>query len=254
LLAAGAAALLAAAGCAGSGTAPVGTAPDGSDGSDGSDGVVVVDTVYVTTASSADAGLEARVGRLEIMLLEGDARLLQLRRELDATRQEVVRNLAKLQSQASRAEAASGMAEAELAVQTLGRMAGGTELSEYTEARSRVTESSTEFGSENYGGSLYLATQARTLARGGQARLSDVGRSSRQTGETLFAVPIPLRTEAQRANVREGPGLGFDVRFTLEPSTPVTGQSYTGEWIHVVDERGRQGWVFHTLITGRDLR
>lgn len=245
LLAASASVFLGGAACAHSGTTPASESPAASDT------VVMVDTVRLT-GSSTDPALEARVGRLEIMLLERNARLLQVQRDLDATRQEVVRNLAKLQSQASRAEAASGMAEAEIAVQTLGRMVGGTDLSEYTEARSRVTESSTEFGSENYGGALYLATQARTLARSGQARLLEVGRESRRAGETLFAVPIPLRTMEERVNVRAGPGLGFEVRFTVDPSTLVTGQSYTNEWVHIVDEQGREGWVFHSLIVARD--
>lgn len=230
-------------GCSQSGTPAGGPSPPGSDT------VLVVDTVRVTTEASADPEMEARVARLELMILERDARLREMQETLDATRQEVVRNLAKLQTQASRAEAASGLAEAEIALQTLGRMQGGMALSEYAQARTRIRESSTEFGVENYGGALYLASEARALARSGQTRLSASRGGALHEGETLFATEVPLQTGAQRTNVRSGPGMSFDITHTLDPEAPLTGQSYTSEWVRVVDVGGREGWIFHTLVT-----
>lgn len=230
-------------GCSQSGTPAGGPSPAGSDT------VLVVDTVRIAAEASTDPATEARIARLELMLLERDARLREMQATLDATRQEVVRNLAKLQTQASRAEAASGLAEAEIALQTLGRMEGGMALSEYGQARARIVESSTEFGLENYGGALYLASEARALARSGQTRLSRNRDGALHAGETLFATEVPLRTGAQRANVRSGPGLSFEIVHTLEEDTPLTGQSYTSEWVRVVDDRGREGWIFHTLVT-----
>lgn len=212
------------------------------------DTVLVVDTVDAGAAVVEE--LEARVGRLEIMILERDARMAELQASLDATRQEVVRNLAKLQSQASRAEAASGLAEAEIAVQRLERLPGGSDLTEYAEARARIDESSIEFGQANFGGALYLATQARTFAALGVERLSERSLEVR-SDETVFATPVPLQTVDQRANVRDGPGLGHAVIATLEPGTPVVGQSYTSEWVRVVREDGSEGWIFHTLVTAR---
>lgn len=214
------------------------------------DTVLVVDTVRVETEASADAELQAQVARLQIQLLERDVRLGGIQEQLDATRQEVVRNLAKLQSQASRAEAASGMAEAEIAPQALGRVQGGTNLPEFGEAQARMGESTAEFGAENYGGALYLATQARALVRTGQSRQRGAGAASLQAGESLFAVPVPLQT-VQRTNVRSGPGLSFDVRFTLDDAAAVVGHSYTSQWVRVIDDQGREGWVFHTLVRGR---
>jgi hypothetical protein len=31
----------------------------------------------------------------------------------------------------------------------------------------------------------------------------------------------------------------------------VTGQSYTSQWIRVVDQQSREGWIFNTLVTSR---
>ena len=213
------------------------------------DTVLVVDTVRIETEAAANAGLEEQVARLQIQLLERDVQLDGLSEQLDATRQEVVRNLAKLQSQASRAEAASGMAEAEIALQELRRTPGGEGLAEFSEAESRIAESTIEFGDENYGGALYLATQARSHARNGQSRLRAGGAESLRAGEELFALPVPLQTVG-RSNVRGGPGLNFAVQFTLDVGAAVVGHSYTSQWVRIVDIEGREGWIFHTLVTG----
>jgi hypothetical protein len=206
-----------------------------------------VDTVRV--ASQADAELEERVALAQLRLLEKDVQLEELQAQLDETRQEVVRNMAKLQSQASRAEAASGIAEAEIALEALRGAVGGRDLTEFAQTESLLEQSSTEFEGENYGGALYLASEARAQARNGQARLrSGVGQTMR-AGEALFVVPVPLQTSG-RSNVREGPGLNFGVLFTLEEDMGVVGQSYTSQWVRVVDGQGRGGWIFHTLVQG----
>jgi len=57
-----------------------------------------------------DTAMEQRVARLELRLLERDAQLEELQARLDEARQEVVRAMAKLQTVASRAEAASAIA------------------------------------------------------------------------------------------------------------------------------------------------
>lgn len=212
--------------------------------------VVRVDTVRVTTAAAENPEIQDRLARLQIQLLERGVQLSELQEQLDATRLELVRNMARLQTQSSRAEAASGMSEAEIAVGTLRRAAGTTSLPELIQADELFRQSSAEFANENYGGALYLATQVRALARTGQARMRGRGEAALVAGETLFAVPVPLRTTG-RANVRSGAGTTFAVAFTLDASTPVVGQSYTSQWVRVADEQGREGWIFNNLLTNR---
>jgi len=212
------------------------------------DTVAMVDTVRIEIEAQADAALEDRVARLQIQVLERDVLLAELQSQLDATRLELVRNMARLQTQASRAEAASGMAEAEIAIATLSRVPGGESLPEFQRAEELFLQSSAEFDNENYGGALYLATNVRTAVRSGQARLG--GGGSLLDGEEMFAVPVPLQT-TNRSNVRSGPGLTFDVVFTADPASALTGQSYTSQWVHIVDDQGREGWIFHTLVTSR---
>ena len=40
-------------------------------------------------------------------------------------------------------------------------------------------------------------------------------------------------------------------KFILEVATEVSGLSFLGEWVRVVDDEGRRGWVFHSLIDSR---
>jgi hypothetical protein len=209
--------------------------------------VVRVDTVRVEGESQE---LQDRLARLQIQLLERDVQLRELVEQLESTRLELVRNMARLQTQATRAEAASGMSEAEIALGTLRRAPGGNALPELARADDLFRLSSTEFAQENYGGALYLATQVRALVRTGQGRLRTRGEGTPVAGETLFAVPVPLRT-ASRTNVRMGPGTTFGVSFTLDASAPVVGQSHLNQWVRIVDGQNRQGWVFGTLLTPR---
>jgi uncharacterized coiled-coil protein SlyX len=201
---------------------------------------VVHDTVTVR-----DPELDKRVTRLEIQLLARDAQVEDLQTRLEDTRAEVVRAMAKLQSVASRAQAASAMAEAEVALQTM-KTGVTAEPPEATQVTRLVRQSATEFDKQNYGGALYLANQGKTVASSYRGRLG-VNRAGAREGETLFAVPIKLKTTS-RGNVREGPGTNFSVSFLADSGSAITAYSYADEWIRVSDDTGRTGWIHQSLV------
>jgi SH3 domain-containing protein len=200
-------------------------------------------------SAAAKAEQDRRIARLELALMDKDAQVDDLQARLDETRQEVVRAMAKLQTIATRAEAASGMAEAELALQPL-KAAAPQSSPEAAQARRLLEESSQEFGKENYGGALYLANQAKTLAATGRGRLAGGERVAERPGETPFGLPIPLNAVSV-GNVREGPGLTARVAFSVQPGDSLTGYSYVDEWIRISDGEGRGGWIFRNLIERR---
>ncbi len=239
--------VLAAAACAHGGPPPVPVAAPVQDPPP-----VRVDTVIVEVevAPPEMAQMERRIAVLQLQLLERDAQSRRMAEQLNETRLEVVRNMAKLQSQATRAEAASGVAEAEIALQALGGVEGGTDSREYAEARDLLTQSTEQFELGNFGGALYLATYARAAAANAQSRIAGADGRELLSGESLFALPVRLATTS-RSNVRSGPGLDFAVQFTLEAGTPLSGLSYSGEWVRVVDAEGRGGWIFSTLVDSR---
>src|SRR6266576_3032020 len=142
-----------------------------------------------------DTALEQRAARLELKVLEQEAQVAELQSRLDDARREVVRAMAKLQSLATRAEAASGMAEAEIALQALRTNGGanGSQLSpELLQGNELLQLAGSEFDKQNYAGALYLATEAKNAAAAGQGRVrgDDPGSGASRKGETPFALPL----------------------------------------------------------------
>src|SRR5438445_11007332 len=201
-----------------------------------------------------DTALEQHAGRLELKTLEQEAQIEELQDRLDDARREVVRAMAKLQSLATRAEAASGMAEGEIALEALrsangsggGSSAASPELAQGTQLLQLATA---EFDKQNYAGALYLATQAKNAAAAGQGRVTSE-RGTPRTGEIPFARPLHLQTTG-RANVREGPGGNFRVSYTLDGGAALTAYAYVDQWVRVADESDRPGWIHQGLIGRR---
>lgn len=198
-------------------------------------------------AASRELELERRISRLELRLLEKETQVEELQTRLDDARDEVVSTMAKLRNIASRAEAASAMAEADVALQQLRGMDGARSLPEMTQATRLAQRSTAEFDKENYGGALYLANQAKAAAAAGRSRLSVSSRAAPRAGETPFALPVRIRV-ASRGNVREGPGTNFAVAFEVAGGAVLTGLAYTEDWVRVADDAGRSGWIFRTLV------
>jgi len=213
------------------------------------------DTARVTQRPPAvvrDTALEQRTARLELKVLEQEAQVDELQGRLDDARREVVRAMAKLQSLATRAEAASGMAEAEIALQAL-RTANGNSAPpspEYGQGSQLMQLAAAEFDQQNYAGALYLATEAKNAAAAGRGRVASDDRSTPRRGEVSFALPLRLQTTG-RANVREGPGAGFKVLFTLETGVAIVAYSYVDQWVRIRDDSDRAGWIHQTLIDRR---
>src|SRR5258706_395080 len=164
--------------------------------------------------AARDTASEQRAARLELKVLEQEAQVDELQSRLDDARREVVRAMAKLQSLATRAEAASGMAEAEIALQAL-RTANGNNAApspEYSQGSRLLQLATTEFDQQNYAGALYLATEAKNAAAAGRGRVASDDRSATRRGEVPVALPLQLQTTG-RANVRGGPGAGFQGLF-----------------------------------------
>jgi len=200
------------------------------------------------TVSVRDADLDKRAAKLELQLLARDAQIEDLQSRLEDARAEVVRAMAKLQSVASRAQAASAMAEAEVVLQSMKARTSQNAPPEVAQVTRLVRQSSTEFDKQNYGGALYLANQAKTVASSYRGRLG-MNTLEARPGETLFAVPIKMKTTT-KGNVREGPGTSFSVSFSADANSPITAYSYADEWIRITDDgTGRSGWIHRTLVS-----
>jgi hypothetical protein len=205
------------------------------------------DVAQVEQQAAQIRSLQEDLAELQLQVLGKEAQVAELQAKLDEAIQEVVRTKAKLQSVESRAEAASAMAEAEIALKAV-RAATAEPGPEVFEAEQLLEMSGTEFEGENYGGALYLASQAMSLVSIGQGRLGGDD-LPRRTGEVQFAIPLRMEV-ARTSNVREGPGLNFGILFTLQANTKLVGLAYKDQWVRVRDEDERSGWIFHSLVRG----
>lgn len=201
--------------------------------------------------------LEERVRKLTLDLLtkesevqDMEGRLSDRQGELDKAIQEVVRAKARLRSLESRAEAASQMAEAEIALEALEAGSKGSRQMELEQIRQLLAMSAEEFDKENFGGALFLSDQAKTRIQGTQMRLRARDEVETESGEVPFAVPLSLRV-VKPTNLRERPGLGQKILATLAVESPVTGYSHKGEWVRVKAEDGTRGWIHQSLLAGR---
>ncbi|MFC1530112.1 SH3 domain-containing protein [Gemmatimonadota bacterium] len=197
--------------------------------------------------------LRQQVTELEFRLLEKEVQVAEIEDKLADAIQEVVRANAKLHSVESRAEAASTIAEAEVGMRAL-RAAAGSDARgpEFAQAEQLLEMSAAEFDNENYGGSLYLSNQAKSLIALAQGRLTGENLPF-LAGEMLFAVPIPLEVTGT-SNIREGPGTSFKVLFLVTRGTALTGQAYKDQWVRISDDEGRTGWIHYTLVKSRPER
>ena len=202
--------------------------------------------------------LENEVARLNLALLEKEAQIEKLvagktgfQAKLDEAIQEVVRAKAKLRSLESRAEAASSMAETEIALKAFKSQRPNLERDPaLVQAEQLLTMSVQEFKKENYGGALYLTNQAKGHISNLQKRPTHRNRDESMPGEVLFTAPLSLQV-IKTSNIREGPGLSFKVIATLEPDTSLMGYSHKGQWIKVKGADGLNGWIFQTLVKGQ---
>lgn len=204
----------------------------------------------VTKQGEGQQDLEDTLARLHLQLLEKQAHLNDLNKRYEQAVLEVVRAKAKLRSLESRAEAASNLAEAELALKTLNSKGGERDHEDIQRAEELVRLGAVEFKKENYGGALYLTGQAKVLIREGQERSMSREKLTPMAGESTFSIPVPLRT-LNGSRLRVGPGTQFKTLSSLDEGTMVTGFSYKGEWVRVRAPDGQLGWVHYKQVDGR---
>ena len=185
---------------------------------------------------------------LYLMLLEKKARIASLTEEIEDILLEVVRAKAKLRSLESKAETASNLAEAEIALESL--QANGDQWKsdpDVIKGGQLIELSAREFEDENYGGSLYLTSQAKNLIKDARARSMRQELRPMVEGEIAFSMPLTLLL-LSNSNIREGPGSQFGVLYSLEKGSALVADTYKGQWVRVKSEDGRGGWVFYKLV------
>jgi hypothetical protein len=204
--------------------------------------------------------LEDRAAQQEIRMLQKEAltnelqrRVISQQKQLDDAITEVVRTKAKLRSIESRAEAASTIAETEIALKTMRDRMADTDVegaAALSKADALLKLSAKEFKAQNYGGALYLAVQSKSQVVAGDTTRRDMDEQVSLPGEVRFDQPLPL-TLTKNTNLRKGPETTFNILATLKKDSAVVGYSHMGNWIRIETEDGKTGWVYHSLVMAR---
>jgi Bacterial SH3 domain len=194
---------------------------------------------------AANRELEERIARQQLAIFEKDAELRALNQKLEAAILEVVRAMAKLRGLSGRAEAASSLAETEIALKSVPADAAlrpkDADLAQAQQLFALATE---EFKKQNYDGTVYLTSQVKLLVK------THPERNPKTAEEVGLGMWLALRA-AGRGNVREGPGPSHRVLFVVDKGTPLTAVSYNGVWVRVKTDDGRLGWLHYTLLDQR---
>jgi uncharacterized coiled-coil protein SlyX len=202
------------------------------------------------SANAVITVLNKRVSNLELRLLEKEAQVEDLQSRLAETRTAVVKSRSQVQMATGKAGAASEMAEAEVALRQLKAVAPPRSPDTQNAVR-LLRQSNDAFDKENYGGAISLAGQAKTVAQTATSRLGAANRSrSVRRGEAQFAIPIRLKVIAA-GNVRDQPRPKSAVVFAVDVGAPLIGLSYVEDWIRVVDDRRRTGWINQSVVDRR---
>jgi hypothetical protein len=214
--------------------------------------VVTIKYKKLQDAMSTRAGngqlTETRSARLQLLLLEKEAQIKELRHRVDDAILEVVRAKAKLRSLESKAEAASTMAEAEIELKSLkGADAGPERHPAFHQADELLRMATVEFKKENFGGALYLSTQAKGQIKEGEELQKSRDKNVLVGGEVLFTLPIPLRV-VEPVKLRGTPAQDAKVLAGLEKSALVLGVSHKADWIRIKAEDGQTGWIFFNQV------
>lgn len=195
--------------------------------------------------------LELKLARSHVALLEKEGQIKALQEKLELATQEVVRSMAKLRGVESKAEAASNLAEAEIALRMLEKDAAGQGRDQDVQQVKHLMQMAIqEFKKQNYGGTLYLTGKVKTLSTNGHLRPSKNGNHARLEGEAGFSSPVPLKVLGT-SNVREGPGPNHKVAFVVQSGHPLTGHSQKDLWLRVSRDDGRSGWILYRLVGPR---
>lgn len=192
------------------------------------------------------------IARLQQALIDKDAEIGQLRaqqnvqaKELRQTTGEVARAEVKLRRLATEAGAASQLAEAEVALQSLTKSPPNGATAQRLQAQQLVAAGSAAFAQGDYGAAVEFAAQAQALV--GMVKETQAASSARARTEVAFPIAVALQTRVA-SHLRAQPGRSAAIVGVLKPATPVYALGYRGDWLRVRVEDSRVGWVFGALL------
>ena len=194
------------------------------------------------------------IARLRQDLANREAELRDLRssqreqvRAVQESSREVTRAKARVRRLATQADAASYLAEVEVALQSARPAATASPLLGL--AAAFLTAAQAPFAQGDYATAMDRAAQAEQLVTAAAAGTPTASRT-RVAGEVLLQAGIPLKSRGD-APLRRAPERRAAVVATLARDTALTAHAYKGDWMRVETEDGRFGWLPQAELAAR---
>jgi hypothetical protein len=196
--------------------------------------------------------------RLRQDLANRDAELRELRssqrdqvKVLQESTREVARAKVKLRRLATQADAASYIAEVEVAMESLRSSLGArSDVQLMVLAQGILESTAAPFAQGDFGEAMDRAAQAEELIALVAHYQVRPGSRPRVPGEVPLQVAIPLKVTVD-SNLRRQPLAKAPVVRVLKKDTLLVAHAYKGSWMQVETEDGRSGWVDQTRLGAR---
>lgn len=193
------------------------------------------------------------ISRLKQVIAEKDelirslnARGLDQAQVLKETASEVSRTKSKLHRLATQPEAASKIAEIEVAMGALKQIVlDESDIALQFLAQRLLDTATVAYGQKDYSSAMSHAAQSGEL-------IDMIANPSRKTLESqhitlIFRTPVTLFT-THASDLRAGPSGQSKVRSLLVKNTALTATAYHSDWLRVRTEDGRFGWIQNSQV------
>ena len=195
------------------------------------------------------------ITRLKHDLANKEAEIRDLRSQqreqtkaLQESSRQAARATGKLHRLATQADAASYIAETEVALATLRSSPdAGSRTSPIAVAQEILQSAAAPFAGGDYSAAMDRTAQAAQLLAMLALNRSRSVSAARAASEVSFLVPIPLRVRID-SNLRRQPRGNAKVLGVLKESTPLIAHAYKDKWLRVKADDGRSGWIHQSLF------
>ena len=200
----------------------------------------------------------AEISRLRQDLASRESELRDLRssqrdqvKVIQESKSEVTRAKAKLRRLATQADAASYIAEVEVALKALRSSLPATPATPMLSLAQGFLESSAApFAQGDYGTAMDRAAQAEQLLIVVADNQAANGARARVPGEVPLHVTIPVKALAD-SHLRREPLPKAPVLTVLKKDSPLVAHAYKGAWMRVETEDGKSGWITQAQLAAR---
>lgn len=198
------------------------------------------------------------VARLRQELASREAELRDLRsaqreqvKSLQESAREARRAKVRLRRLATQADAASYLAEVEVALDAQRAAKPPPPRAPLLAiAQTYLDSAAAPFAQGDYGTAMDRAAQAEQLVAVAAAARQAEGARARAPGELLLQVAIPM-TVTVDSNLRRQPLPTAPIVGVVTRDTPLVAQAWKGTWMRVQTEDGRAGWVGQAQLGAR---